>query len=125
MRTRTLLLLLLGLLCTTPSGRAAEEKNGWRALFAKEQFYKSRKEKEQVFRGKLERVPNAGGPSTLQRTSWYKLGKRTIYTGAKKVPVLEKLVGKQVEMRGKAVSFSLEGTTVNEIWPAAVRPAEK
>ena len=108
------------------SKRAAEAANAdWQMLFAKERWYKNQKGKEVVFRGKLESVPNAGAPSTLQRTTYYRLGKRTIYTGAKRVPALDRLVGQQVEIRGKAVDFKLEGQSVREIWPAAVRAVVK
>lgn len=104
------------------AGRAAEPGQ-WQKLFADEDWYKGAEGKEQVFRGKLEAVPGAGGPSTLMRTSYYRLGDRTIYTGAKKVAALDKLVGKSVEIRGKPVAMELEGQSLSEIWPAAVRPA--
>lgn len=106
-----------------PAGNQDGKKEAkWEKLFEDEAWYKNTAGKEQVFRGKLEAIPNAGGPSTLQRTSYYKLGDRTIYTGAKKVQALERLVGKQVEIRGKPVDMELEGQSLKEIWPAAVRP---
>ncbi|MFB3894287.1 MAG: hypothetical protein ACE15C_19965 [Phycisphaerae bacterium] len=103
---------------SAPAGRP------WITLFANEQWYKQQAGKEEVFTGKLEAVPNAGGPSTRMRTSFYKLGDRTVYTGARKVKALDDLVGKKVEMRGKGVSMNLEGQALSEIWPAAVRAAE-
>jgi hypothetical protein len=106
---------------------AAKEPPGadepWQPLFADQRWYKSARGKEQVFRGKLRAVPNAGGFSTLMRTSYYALGDRTIHTGAKKVAALDRLVGKDVEIRGKPVEMNLEGRFLKEIWPAAVRPA--
>jgi hypothetical protein len=94
----------------------------WQDVYSTEAWYKEFNGKEQVFKGKLEAIPNADGPSTLQRPAYYRLGARTIYR-AKKHPALEKLVGKQVEIRGKPYDINLEGQAVSEIWPAAVRPA--
>jgi len=93
----------------------------WVNLFADEAWYKQQAGEEQVFRGKLEAVapPQA---STLMRNALYKIGDRTIYTGAKKLPALDALAGKTVEIRGKAVDMELEGQAVREIWPGAVRP---
>ncbi len=78
----------------------AGEGSKWEKLFADEDWYKQAEGKEQVFQGKLEAVKNAGGPSTLMRTSYYRLGKRTIYTGARKLKTLDRLVDKNVEIRG-------------------------
>jgi hypothetical protein len=94
----------------------------WQKLFADEGWYKNQAGEEQVYTGTLEGVP-AGGPSTLQRNSYYKLGDRTLYTGAKKLPALDALVGKKVEVRGKPVDMALEGREISEIWPAEVREA--
>ncbi|MBL8793307.1 MAG: sigma-70 family RNA polymerase sigma factor [Planctomycetia bacterium] len=105
------------------AAKAEPAAKDWEKLFENEDWYKQTKGTEQVFKGKLEAIPNADAPSTLQRTSYYKLGDRTIYTGAKKVAALDKLVGKEVEMRGKPVDMNLEGQSLKEIWPAAVRPA--
>jgi hypothetical protein len=119
-------LLLSAILSLAISSQAwAEEK--WDALFEKEAWYKDHEGKETVFRGVLKTVPKAGGVSTFQRSTYYKLGERTIYTGAKRVPALDRLADKHVEIRGKAVDFELEGQNVKEIWPAAVRaaPAEE
>lgn len=100
----------------------AKKDAPWEKLFENEDWYKGAAGKEQVFRGKLEAIPDSGAATTLQRTSYYKLGDRTLYTGAKKVPALDKLVGKEVEIRGKPVDMNLEGRSLKEIWPAAVRP---
>lgn len=105
-----------------PAGQAVSDLDrSWQKLFADEPWYQKAAGKEQVFRGKLEAIANAGGPSTLQRTAYYQLGERTIYTGAKKVKLLDQLVGQQVEMRGKPMYLHLEGQALKEIWPAAVR----
>jgi len=105
---------------------AAETRGGteWRKLFADADWYNRQKGEEQVFAGTLEKVPEAKGKTTLMRTSYYKLGARNLYTGAAKVPALDALVGKKVEIRGKAVDIDgLEGHNVREIWPAAICPA--
>ena len=96
--------------------------SGWTKLCADEQWYKQQAGTEQVFRGKLERLepPQA---STLMRSAFYRLGDRTVYTAARKVAALDKLVGVDAEIRGKAVDMALEGQKVREIWPAAARPA--
>jgi hypothetical protein len=61
--------------------------------------------------------------SIMMRASFYKLGTRNLYTGAGKVAALDALVGKKVEIRGKAVEMELEGRKLREIWPATVRKA--
>ncbi|MFO0865223.1 MAG: hypothetical protein U0744_11350 [Gemmataceae bacterium] len=99
----------------------AQVESPWQDLFAKEEWYKSAEGKEQLFKGNLEAIPKGGGIGILQRTSHYKLGDRKLYTGARKHSALDNLVGKTVEIRGKAVDFELEGTAVREIWPAAIR----
>jgi hypothetical protein len=101
---------------------AAPAKNGnWSDLFAGEAWYKQQKGEEQTFTGTLEGVKPAGA-TTLMRNAQYRLGNRTLYTGAKRVPALDALVGRAVEIKGKAVDMELEGQSVREIWPAAVRP---
>ena len=91
-------------------------------LFADENWYKQQKGEEQEFTGVLKAIPqNPNEMTTLQRTSLYSLGDRTIYTGAKKVDALDKLVGKKVIIRGKPYDINLEGQRVSEIWPGAVR----
>ncbi|MBA4387056.1 MAG: hypothetical protein C0404_03685 [Verrucomicrobia bacterium] len=97
-------------------------QGGWTKLFAEEPWYKQQAGTEELFRGKLEAVqpPEA---STLMRDALYKLGDRTLYTGAKKIQVLDSLAGKDVEIRGKAVDMNLEGRSLKEVWPGSVRPA--
>ncbi|HYE19769.1 MAG TPA: ThuA domain-containing protein [Tepidisphaeraceae bacterium] len=90
---------------------------------ADEKWYKESKEKEQTFVGTLEAVPNAGGIGIVMRASHYKLGDRTVFTGGKKVKALDDLVGKKVEIKGKAVEMELEGQNLKEIWPGQVRAA--
>ena len=90
---------------------------------ADEKWYKESKEKEQTFTGTLEAVPGAGGPSIVMRASYYKLGDRTVFTGGKKVKALDDLVGKKVEIKGKANDMNLEGQNLKEIWPGQVRVA--
>jgi hypothetical protein len=93
-------------------------------LFAEENWYKDQGFHEQEFAGKLEAVPQAGGASTLMRTSYYRLGSRMIYTSGKKVAALDVLVGKNVVIRGKPYYLALEGQAVSEIWPAAIRESK-
>jgi len=95
----------------------------WQPLFENEAWYRQQAGKEIVFRGRLEAIKDAGGPTTLMRTSYYRLGDRTIYTGAKRIAALDALVGRDVELRGKAVDMELEGQSLREIWPAAVSGA--
>jgi len=110
----------LALFLVVASAAGAE---GWQPLFEKEDWYKQQTGKEITFRGKLEAIKGAGGPSTLMRTSYYRLGDRTIYTGARRIAAIDALEGKEVEIRGKAVDMELEGQSLREIWPAAVRAA--
>ncbi|MCG3179916.1 MAG: hypothetical protein BIFFINMI_02266 [Phycisphaerae bacterium] len=102
---------------------AVPQAGDWTDLSSGEGWYKNQAGKEQEFVGTLEAVPNADVPSTLQRTSYYHLGGRTIYTGAKKMAALDRLVGKKVVIRGKPYDINLEGQAVSEIWPGAIRPA--
>lgn len=107
-----------------PRGAAAPAAGGeWRNLFADEAWYKGQAGDEQVFTGTLEAV-KPPEVSALMRDSLYRLGDRNIYTGAKKIPALDALVGRKVEIRGKAVDMNLEGQNLKEIWPAAVRAAQ-
>ena len=100
------------------------EGGAWTDLFSGENWYKNQGGAEKIFTGTLEAVAaRPGMATTLMRTSHYRLGRRTIYTGARKVPELDALVGKKVEIRGKGVDMALEGREISEIWPAAVREA--
>lgn len=102
-----------------PAGGAGGQ---WIKLFADERWYRSQPGAERTFMGTLQAAPDAGGASTLMRTAYYKLGKWRLYTGARKHPELDKLVGKGVQIRGKEVKMNLEGRALQEIWPGAVRP---
>jgi hypothetical protein len=95
----------------------------WQKLFADEEWYKKQKGEEHVFGGTLEGLPVDSGMNMMMRASFYKLGARNLYTGAGKVAALDALVGKKVEIRGKAVEMDLEGQKLRELWPATVREA--
>jgi len=97
-----------------------EPQGEWKTLYADEPWYKNHKQPERVFTGRLERHQQKGMASTLMRSHRYKLGDRFLYPG-KKHPELEKLVGQQVEVRGKPYDVELEGQSVREIWAGAVR----
>ena len=98
------------------------DEPAWQKLFADEEWYKQAEGKEQIFRGRLEAVPLGPGIGFLMRASFYRLGDRSIYTGARKLEVLDRLVGQEVEILGKPVDMALEGRQLKEIWPAAVCP---
>ena len=102
-----------------PTAAASGE---WQQLFADEAWYQQHAGTETAFTGTLE-VVQPPMISTQMRASFYKLGDRSIYTAAKRVPALEALAGKKIEIRGKAVDMALEGKQLREIWPAAVRVA--
>jgi type 1 glutamine amidotransferase len=98
---------------------------GWKDVSRNEQWYKDKKDaKEQSFTGVLEAVPQPDRPTILQRAHHYKLGDRTVFTAGRKQPALDALVGKKVEIRGKAVDMELEGQNLKELWPGQVRPAK-
>jgi hypothetical protein len=104
---------------------AAVKAGVWHKLSADQRWYKSRKGKEREFTGVLKVTPKPPPGlimgTTLQRSCYYFLGKWRVYTGAKRIPVLEALNGKKVVFKGKAVEMSLEGQDLQEIWPAAVK----
>jgi hypothetical protein len=104
--------------------KGADPKGAWIKLFADADWYKQQPGKETVFRGKLEAV-QPPQVSTLMRNAYYKLAGRTIYTGGQKVAALDKRVGAEVEIRGKAVDMNLEGQALKEIWPASVRTVNR
>lgn len=127
-RTLFLLCLTLAVRGFTADDAKDAVKGEWQLLFANEDWYKQQDGKEQEFTGKLEAVPPLDGATMLMRDAFYKLGNRTIHTAGQKHPTLDKLVGKQVIIRGKAVDMELEGTNLHELWPVAIRlapPAEK
>lgn len=122
MRVAALLVLVAGSSVAAENG-AVPADDGIK-LFADADWYKQQPGKEEVFRGKLESVqpPQA---STLMRNAFYKLAGRAIYTGGKKVDALDKRVGAEVEIQGKAVDMNLEGQSIKEIWPASVRTVSR
>ena len=129
MQIQTFLVGVVGVLAVAGMAYAggpaatAVAANDWLPLFADQNWYKGQAGAEEVIAGKLESV-TPPEISTLQRNSYYKIGARMIYTGAKKLAALDALVGKQVEVRGKLVEMNLEGQHLNEIWPAAVRAGQ-
>ena len=108
---------------TLASPATSSEQGGWQTIFASQDWYLRQPEPEVAFSGILEAVPDAGGSSGLQRSAFYKLGSRAIYTGGQRPPALDALIGQAVIIRGKSVEFALEGSQIQEIWPAAVRRA--
>ncbi len=115
-----------------PSGPLSKERleanmkatmYAWQNINIVEKQYRDMKDvKEQNFTGTLEAIPEAGGVGTVMRTSYYKLGDKSVFTSAKKVAALDALVGKKVEIKGKPVDMELEGQHLHELWPIAVRP---
>jgi hypothetical protein len=103
------------------SPATSSEQSGWQTIFANQDWYLHQPGAEVEFSGILEAVPVAGGSSGLQRPAFYKLGSRALYTGGERPAPLEALTGQAVVIRGKSVEFALEGTQVQEIWPAAIR----
>jgi type 1 glutamine amidotransferase len=91
---------------------------------AGEKAYRDSKEKEQSFTGTLEAIPQPAGVTTTVRAHYYKLGDRLVFTVGKKSKSLDALVGKSVEIRGKAIDTELKGQQLHELWPALVRPAK-
>jgi hypothetical protein len=102
-------------------------------LFAKEDFYKNEKAKEQDFTGVLEKEKGGGGigfgrfnPYRLVMTVEGKKSVREVYVGGKR-DVLDSYVGKTVKVTGKPVDMEVEGQQHHEIWPARLEviPADK
>ncbi|MFM8331653.1 MAG: hypothetical protein ACKN9T_08185 [Candidatus Methylumidiphilus sp.] len=104
--------------------RASAAAKHWQTLFAGEPWYIQQAAPEQEFTGILQALPAAadGEASIRQRTAYYRLGDRALYTGNARPAALEQLLGKPVVIRGKAIDFPLEGGAVHEIWPGAIRP---
>jgi hypothetical protein len=102
----------------TPSA----EGRAWTKLFEDEAWYKRHTGKEEVFSGTLVALTDASHPPA-RRTRYYALGDRMVWTAGLRSRPLDDLVGKKVEIRGKAV-HTLEGLKAfDEVWPAAVREA--
>ena len=108
---------------TSPSPAKSSEQGGWQTIFAKQDWYLRQPGPEVEFPGILEAEPAAGGASGLQRSVFYKLANRAIYTAGQRPAALDALIGQAVVIRGKSVEFAIEGTQIQEIWPAAVRRA--
>jgi hypothetical protein len=135
-------LVLLGLLAGFAA--AAEEPPAKKELFAKEEWYKGQRGKEQDFVGVLEKAAGGGGigfgrfnpyrlvmtvtvpviveekiDGKIVRRTEFKTEKRTreVYVGGKP-DLLAPYVGKKVKLTGKAVDMEVEGKQHHEIWPA-------
>jgi len=89
-------------------------------LFGGESWYQGLEGPEQTFRGQLEEAPREEA-SFMQRTSYYRINGRNLYTSGARHAKLEDLVGRQVEITGKVYDAELEGSQIREIWPASVR----
>ena len=100
---------------TEPKGRE------WRYVFAEEHEYQANKSPEEIFRGTLQLFKGPQSPKFMQ-SHRYDLGDRSVAPGCVH-PELEKLVGQEVEIRGKRYDIdNLEGEAVREILPGAIRP---
>lgn len=95
----------------------------WTSVFADEDWYKTQAGPEEVYTGKLV-GDKPTEVSTLMRDAYYSLGDRTVFTSGQKHPALDRLVGQDIEVRGKAVDMELEGQSLKELWPGAVRATE-
>jgi len=107
---------------------AAVKPGVWHKLSGDARWYKRQKSKEREFTGTLKVKPKPQPGmimgTSLMRPCYYWLGEWRIYTGARRVDVLEQLGGKKVVIRGKAVEMNLEGQHLKEIWPATVKVTE-
>jgi hypothetical protein len=95
---------------------------GYQEVSSGEKWYRDSKEKEQAFTGRLESLPAPAEVGITMRAHFYKLGDRLVFTGGRKNKALDSLVGKNVEIRGKAIDMELEGQQLHELWPALIRP---
>jgi hypothetical protein len=93
-------------------------------LFAKEDWYKDQKGKEDDFVGVLQFKDPKGAvgfgrvnPYTLVMGDGDKKTTREVYVGGKP-ELLTPYIGKKVKLTGKAVDMEVEGQKHNEIWPA-------
>ncbi len=98
---------------------------GYQEVSSGEKWYRDSKEKEQAFTGTLESLPAPAEVGVTMRAHFYKLGDRLVFIGGKKNKSLDALIGKTVEIRGKAIDIELEGQQLHELWPALVRPAKR
>jgi hypothetical protein len=118
--------MLAALVLTLTVGAAeppAKEPAPKLELFAKEDWYKEQKGKEEDFVGVLEKVKRDGvgfgrfNPYRLLMADGDKKSTREVYVGAK-TDVLDAYVSKKIKLTGKAVDMEVEGTMHKEIWPA-------
>ena len=103
----------------TATSQAAGE---WKNIYGELGWYKNQKDEEKVYEGTLEAVVREGpAKEPMAVRAFYKLGDRAIYVGPKRSPLLEKMIGKKVEIRGKLQEIMVDSTPIKEIWPGAVR----
>jgi hypothetical protein len=115
------------LFCTALLGAdvPAKEPPAKKELFAKEEWYKNEKGKEEDFTGILKYTPPPKGVVGFGRTNPFRLefigknGFREVYVGGKD-EMLKDYAGKKVKLTGKAVDMEVEGRNHHEIWPARV-----
>jgi hypothetical protein len=95
-------------------------------LFAKENWYKDQKGKEETFTGVLRYKPQKGvgigryNPFTLEiEGKDKKKDIREVYVGGKDA-LLKDYAGKKVTFTGKAVEMEVVGKIHREVWPARV-----
>jgi hypothetical protein len=112
--------LVLVALCAAQADPPAKKD-----LFAKEAFYKDRKEKEQDFTGTLRYKPSTGigigryNPFTLEMEVKGKKEVREVYVGGKD-NLLKAYAGKKVKITGKPVEIEVIGKVHREVWPARI-----
>jgi len=129
-------LLVLAVLAAAPAAPQDQPKKDdapmKKELFAKEDFYKGEKAKEEDFVGVLDKVKGGGGigfgrfnPYRLTMTVDGKKMVREVYVGGK-ADLLDDFVGKNVKITGKKWDMEVEGKEHHEIWPARIEvvPAE-
>src|SRR5688572_22854622 len=110
---------------TAAPGLADPEPAAKKELFAREDWYKSEKGKEQDFVGVLKYMPRAKGVVGFGRFNPYKLefttekGFREVYVGGKE-DILKEYANKKVKITGKPVDMEVEGRNHKEIWPARI-----
>lgn len=118
--------LFTTILCATLFAPAlADPAPAKKELFAKEDWYRSEKGKEQDFVGILKYSPRAKGVVGFGRFNPYQLlltpakDMREVYVGGKE-DILKEYAGKKVKITGKPVDMEVEGRNHREIWPARI-----
>lgn len=123
-----LLILSLALAESPVKDKAGAEPPAKKELFAREDWYKEQKGKEETFTGTLRYKPREGvgigryNPFTLEMEVKGKKDVREVYVGGKD-DALKAYAGKKVTLTGKAVEMEVVGKTHREIWPARVELA--